>query len=272
MNTLKKILRFGADPKAYFRSRVLAEVQREMEALGFNNIENIHDSDVIVAGYPKSGNTWVQQLMASILFELNPSTLPDILTQQLVPDVHAQKYYKRFRSEMCFKTHALPNPRYRRVIHLVRDGRDAMASYYAMNQAMGYPYTQEETVLDGAGLFPCKWADHCQAWLDNPFGAEVLTIKYESLLTEPVEQLSKICNFIGLGLPSDFLVSVANENSFEKTKQKEKKYGLYNPKFNPNGTFIRKGKVGTYKAEIDPQVLKEFEQQSYDMLKYFGYL
>ena len=82
-------------------------------------ITQFSDMDIFIAGYPKSGNTWLQNLITGIYFGVDPDLAPDTLIQELVPDIHFKKYYRRLKTPMFFKTHYLPRPEYKRVIYLV---------------------------------------------------------------------------------------------------------------------------------------------------------
>ena len=117
-----------------------------------------------IAAYPKSGNTWMQNLIAGVLLESSSPLLAQNLVNELVPDVHAKKYYKRFFEPTIFKTHALPKAQYKKVIHLVRDGRDVMVSYHKMgvNKNASFPHTLEDMVVEGKGVSPSKWHLHTE--------------------------------------------------------------------------------------------------------------
>lgn len=115
-------------------SRAGIEINSGTEILSAAKIHPInesHPSDVFVAGYPKSGITWIQYLLAGLTCGVDASSAPDTLVQALVPDVGYQKFYMRFATPTFFRTHFLPQSSYRRVIYLVRDGRDVMVSYFS---------------------------------------------------------------------------------------------------------------------------------------------
>lgn len=229
--------------------------------------------DVFVAGYPKSGNTWMQHLLASLIFGIDPQYLPDKLAQELVPSVKKNEtYYKRYLPFCCFKTHRLPSPRHRKVIHLIRDGRDVMASYFAMHKAMGKNFSLEEMIINGKGLVPCKWHEHSRKWIENPYNAETIQVKYEDLIHTPKKELIKICAFIGLERSEELIEKSIKGNSFASMQKKEEKYGMNNKKWNKDEKFVRKGKIGTYNEEIPEELITYFTNESKEELTYFGYL
>ena len=91
---------------------------------GYAPIREARPEDVFIVGYPRTGNTWFQNLVSGVVFGADPELTPDSVIQELVPDVHAKQYYKRFGTPTFFKSHDLPAPEHKRVIYLLRDGRD----------------------------------------------------------------------------------------------------------------------------------------------------
>ena len=230
------------------------------------------DADVFIAGYPKSGNTWMQHLIAGMVYGIDTIYMPGCLVQTLVPDVHKQRYYKRYSTPCVFKSHALPDPRYRRVIHLVRDGRDAMASYYAMNQALDKGFTLEEMVYEGKGLFPCKWHEHTEAWLSNPYDADLIVVRYEDLLSSTHEQMVRIRDFMGLDRSDELIDRAIRGCTFDQMRRREEEYGLHNMEWPAGKRFVRKGQAGAFKTELPEAVTEYFESESRHCLEQFGYL
>lgn len=235
-------------------------------------IDYVEPQDIFVAGYPKSGNTWMQHLMAGILYGIDTKYLPDKLTQEIVPNRHNKKYYRRFGQICVFKTHHLPKPHYRRVIHLVRDGRDAVASYYAMMRNLNEPFSLEEIIIEGRGLFPCKWHEHTKQWLENPYDAEVLRVRYEDLLQNPLYELTRICRFVRVERQSDELERVIEGCSFQEMKRKEREFGHYNPRWPRNKSFFRRGKIGSHREEIPEPFIDFFEKEACEYLTFLEYI
>src|SRR5260221_237037 len=54
---------------------------------GFTHISQYAPEDIFVVGYPKSGNTWFQDLVAGVVYGVNPAHAPPSLAHALVPDV-----------------------------------------------------------------------------------------------------------------------------------------------------------------------------------------
>ena len=170
---------------------------RQVLPAGYMPATKFSEEDVFIVGYPKSGNTWFQDLAAGVVFGALPAFAPPVLVQDLVPDVHAVQHYKRYATPMFFKSHALPTPDYKRVVYLLRDGRDAMVSYYHQLVVLDKGRVDFlEMVQSGKSLFPCKWHKHVEAWLDNPFEAQMIVIKYEELKKNTACEMQRFCDFV----------------------------------------------------------------------------
>jgi len=240
---------------------------------GFLPITKYSEDDIFIVGYPKSGNTWFQDLAAALAFGALPEFAPLILVQDLVPDVHAVPHYKRHATPMFFKSHAMPTPDYKRVVYLLRDGRDVMVSYYhQLVDLMNVKVDFLEAVRTGAYFFPCKWHEHVEAWLANPHAAKMIVINYKDLKNNTVHELQRFCDFAGLKRSPEFLKMIAEETTFEKMRDREIKWRLDDPKWPQGKTFRRRGVVGGYKDEMPPEVLSAFLKDSGETLRRCGYL
>jgi hypothetical protein len=253
-------------------------IRREVEArvalfTKHTPIEQIDENDVFIAGYPKSGNTWMQNLITGLVFGMDMRFVPDSLVQHLVPDSHAVRFYRRYLTPTFFKTHDLPRSEYRRVIYLVRDGRDAMVSYlHHLRAVNGTEQDFLKLVSTGEGLMPCRWHEHVEAWMGNPYGAKMIVVSYESLKRTPVDELQRICEFIELKRDRLLLESVAQTSSFQAMRTREKQFGWDDPNWPKDSPFVRRGEIGSFKDEMPLSVQKVFLTQSEQTLKRLGYV
>jgi len=233
----------------------------------------LNPDDVAVVGYPKSGNTWVQNMLASAIYGLDLDLSPDSLVQDLVPDCHHKQFYKLHLSPLFFKSHALPKPGYRRVVYLLRDGRDVMVSYRHHLEALeGRPLDFLDLVTSGKGLFPCKWHEHVQQWLANPHHADMIIIRYEQLKADALEQLRRILDFAGVQRDLSLLQRATEKASFAAMQQREKRLGWSNAQWPKDKPFVRRGAVGSFIDEMPAPVLEAFLREAGPVLGQLGYL
>ena len=76
-------------------NRILSGLRRLNPLAEQSLISHIDPSDIIIAGYPKSGNTWSQVLISGLVYGVSPTFTPDSVVQDLVPDVHYRRFYRR---------------------------------------------------------------------------------------------------------------------------------------------------------------------------------
>src|SRR5215472_10086604 len=90
----------------------------------------VYPDDTFIVSYPRSGNTWTRFLIANLLHPDEPVTFANIET--IIPDTSAlsSRALKRVPRPRLIKTHEYFEPRYRKVIYLVRDPRDMAVSLY----------------------------------------------------------------------------------------------------------------------------------------------
>jgi hypothetical protein len=237
------------------------------------SIDDLESSDVVIAGYPKSGNTWVQYMLAGAFCGVDLQMVPDALVQDLVPDVHFKKFYKRYFPVTFFKSHFLPRPEYRRVVYLLRDGRDAMVSYWHYLKAVcGHDLDFLDVVEVGDKLFPCKWHTHVMQWTENPYSASIITVRYEDLLSNPVAELRRIGEFAGLECHTENLEKAAARASFKAMRQRETNFPWENPETRKNEHFVRRGQTGSHRDEMPVPVRDAFLRDATLMLQKTGYL
>ena len=90
----------------------------------------VRADDTFIISYPRSGNTWTRFLIANLTHPEEPVTFANI--ERLIPDAEAQssRYMRGIPSPRMVKSHSYFDPRYPKVIYIVRDPRDVALSYY----------------------------------------------------------------------------------------------------------------------------------------------
>jgi hypothetical protein len=258
--------------KSHINKQVIQKTERILRENKFVPISETEDWDIFIAGFPKSGNTWMQNLISGILYGMDSMFLPDSLTQEIVPDVHYKKFYKRFLDFNCFKTHHLPKPKYRRVIFLIRDPKDVLVSYYHFKKNFYGNADLDKMIYDKKGEFQ-EWKTHTNQWMKNPFNSEILTIRYEDLIRYPLDQLKSILTFLKINRSDEVLLRVIEGNSINNMKIKEDNWGFDNDvtKQKQSGRFFRKGQIGSYEQEISESQISFINEKAAEELTFFNY-
>jgi hypothetical protein len=210
---------------------------------------------VIVTEFPKSGGSWYGQMLAEYLGIPFPrNRLPPL-------------------SACLMHGHYLPSPGMRRVIPVVRDGRDVMVSWYHHCYFVNERYNERlvarmkrllpfENYDDVAANLPAfirfvfetgepigfNWRQFMDGWKDE---ANVC-VRYERLLTDPVAEMAESIR-LGLGREPDItrLVAICDKYRFEKQASRSSGQERKN-------SFLRKGVAGDWKNYFTEEAMKVF--------------
>ncbi|HTQ50192.1 MAG TPA: sulfotransferase domain-containing protein [Candidatus Acidoferrales bacterium] len=213
----------------------------------------------------------MQCLLAGLVGGVDAARCPDALVQEIVPDVHDHAGYRRYTRPVFFKSHHLPRPGYRRVVYLLRDGRDAMVSYFHHYNAL-FPAVDFATLVRTAPGLPSRWHEHVEAWLANPHQADLLVVKYEDLHGDPAAMLKKIAGFAGVQAADSDLARAVEAASFPNQQKREKTLGWEDPRWPKGRLFVRRGEIGSHRDEMPPEALGLFLAEAEPTLRKTGYL
>jgi hypothetical protein len=240
--------------------------------MGLIPIEETAENDVFIVGFPKSGHTWLQALTAALVFGVDIEHCPDTVVQDLVPDVHVRQFYRRYREAAYFKSHHLPSPRYKRVVYLIRDGRDVMVSYWHYLRAMGAACESTRELVESPNhYFLARWQDHIERWMENPYQADILQLRYEKLRTDPAPHVCRFAEFLGVKADDERIRRAVRQCSFERMKSREARLGWEDKNWPADKPFVRRGQVGSHRDEMDADALDSFENQAGHLLQALGY-
>jgi len=200
----------------------------------FEREVTIFDDDVWLTSYPRSGNTWTRFLVGNLLHD-EPVTFLNV--ERLVPDMYktADWVMRKLPRPRIMKSHECFDPRYRKVVYIVRDPRDVAFSNYNFEMKLhsvpeGTPIAEfVPRWVDGVYWRRIgSWADHVQSWLSTRQGQPgFLLLRYEDLQEDPQRELKKVADFVGLQASPERLTravelsSAANMRKMEKTQGKK---------------------------------------------------
>lgn len=139
--------------------------------------------------------------------------------------------------------------RFKKVIYVVRDGRDVMYSYFKFRHGLGQNLrlTFSNFLEAKRHHYPGpKWHEHVDAWLNRAKNGhvEMLLVRYEDLLVDAKAELERMAAFIGIdaspgGLEWATQVSTADAM---RTIEAKKGAGFFEKKY--SGVKERRGKSG----------------------------
>lgn len=234
----------------------------------------VRPADVIIASYPRSGNTWLRFLLFDI-FTGKRSGFQEV--NAAIPYVprHAEALRLLPDGGRLISTHEVYRRDYRKAIYIVRDVRDVAVSEFLREQAKGLigdfdEYAQE--FLAGRKRHG-SWADHVSSYLDARITGEgkLLVLKYEDMHEKPEETLRQVLGFLGREADSASIARALADNTVEKMRQKEDHSDVTFQGKGDDGRFVRKGAVGGWRSRLTPQQAGAIEQHAQATLLRLGY-
>lgn len=230
--------------------------------------------NIRVAEYPKSGGTWLCQMLSAYLsIEFNRNKSPRFEKNIL------HGHYPYFNSDKNI------------LIHQIRDGRDVMVSLYhhmyfgngIIPQSIVNSYRKKvsfknfENITDNMPAYieymftkfsisgkKLNWASFINSFNNKE---NVVQVKYEDLLSQPIDQLSNLLiklNGEGFQIDLQKLNNIAEQFSFEALAKRKR--GQEN-----KSNFLRKGIIGDWKNYFNKEACEVFNYYAGKELIEFGY-
>lgn len=201
---------------------------------------NPYHNDVYIVEYPKSGITWLSNIIANLsLLESNRMEIANFCSGLLyIPDIHIS----RFIGPMPYnsppvrfiKSHDSYNPYYNFVIYLARHPLHVMKSYYRhiSQRNTNYHVSFMDFIKDKKyGI--TKWKNHINNWLTGSHTSQrIYLIKYEDLLKNTYLSISELFDNYGWCYNEDNIIKAIKLSSIENMKKSETLFKLKNPRYN----------------------------------------
>lgn len=237
--------------------------------------------DLFLVSYPRSGNTWLRFLVGNMVSLEEPVTFANI--EARVPDIYrnTDRQLQKVARPRFLKSHECFDPRYRKVIYLVRDPRDVVVSYYHYFRKLGQisqTHSVEDFVLDFvSGRLDSfgTWGENVGSWLGAREGDDqILFLRYEDLVSQISVQVRKIALFLELTLSEEALESAVEQSSFDRMQALEtRQSGSWATiaRTNRDIPFVRQGQVGGWMAYLGTLGVRRIETAWASQMKHFGY-
>nr|XP_034378758.1 bile salt sulfotransferase-like [Arvicanthis niloticus] len=236
------------------------------------------DTDIVLVTFPKSGTTWMQQVLSLIFCEghlwpihhlPNWSRMPwieQISFSVLFPKRNTS-WPRMFTSHLTAKglSPALLKAK-TKVVYMARNPKDALVSFYHFHRIAGFlpnPSSFEDFVdefLEGTGFYG-SWFDHVKGWLDLRKDLNLLFVTYEELYQEPRCTIQKLSDFLGRPLGPKEEDTILELSSFSFMSQSNMvNYSLLPKEImdQSQSKFLRKGVVGNWKEHFTPEMNEKF--------------
>lgn len=241
------------------------------EALGPLESFQAWPDDVLISTYPKSGTTWVSEIL-DLIYQGG-----DLQKCQRAP-IFVRVPFLEFKIPRCptgfellkdtpaprlLKTHLplalLPQTlldQKVKVVYVARNAKDVAVSYYhfyRMAKVHPNPGTWDSFLEDfmAGEVSYGSWYQHVQEWWELRHTHPVLYLFYEDMKENPKREIQKILEFVGRSLPEETVEDIVQHTSFQEMKNN----AMTNYRTLPSdlldhsiSAFMRKGITGDWKS------------------------
>lgn len=269
---------------------------------------DVRPDDVWLVSYPRTGSTWVQEMIWCIGNDLNFEGAKVIgqirnplleFTAIVGNDPREWKdqfgnsveVVKQMKSPRYIKTHLpwelLPyqiqsgtvKPK---IIYIARNPKDVAVSYYHYCKLMhGFRGTCDdfcELLLEGKVPLGSIW-DHIPPFWSRRNESNILFLKYEEMKKDSGKAIEDSARFLGKTITDADVTALLDHLSFTNMKKNpvtnmdgfvEKIYEGISEKPDKDNQFIRKGQVGDWKNFLNEKMSETFDEKSREYFEKIG--
>ncbi|KAK3541657.1 hypothetical protein QTP86_034662 [Hemibagrus guttatus] len=268
-----------------YHGLLLPKIVHTDESLKYFESFQVQDDDVIAITYPKSGTTWMQEILPLLLNggDFTPVlTIPNWDRVPWLEESRAAEIADKLNAPRAFVSHMpyhlMPSSFFSskaKVIYVSRNPKDVLVSTFHFHQMASFlhdPLTFEEFADQflAGNVFFGKWTDHVKSWRHTDVGDRILYITYEEMIQDLLGSLERMLLFLGKSLSKDALHRVTEHCEFKTMKQnKMSNYSLVPEAImdNKKSAFLRKGIVGDWKNYFSPELELKFNTAISEELK-----
>jgi hypothetical protein len=237
--------------------------------------------DIFLVSFPKSGNTWTRFLLANLMFPEQPATFANI--HHLIPDPEAttKRDFDRMPRPRIIKSHECFDPRYPRVIYIVRDPRDVAVSQYHYHRKLqkiadNSPIENFITrFLAGETCPHGSWGQNIATWLvAKQSNSRFLLLRYEDMIADTPRELAKIVQFLGMAADSARLNQAVERSSAGRMRQIEQAQTdqcELTKGSRKDISFVRAAGSGGWRTELSPSIAGMIEDAWGPLMNHLGY-
>jgi hypothetical protein len=268
MSSLKKQL------AAY--ARVLTKRQPAARGL------TVYPDDTFLVSFPRSGNTWTRFLVCNLINPDDPVNFAQL--ESRIPEIYdvTDRNLRAFPRPRIIKSHECFDPRYKKIVYIVRDPRDVLISYYEF-QLKRRVISDELSLEDFVPRFieseiepkTGSWRDHVVSWTATRGGQKnFLLLRYEDMLADTQKESTKIAAFLGLDSSPERIaraVALSSADRMRKLEKEQSRQWKETKKTRQDKPFVRKAASGGWKSILSERSVAQLESAWGEVMRSAGY-
>jgi Sulfotransferase domain len=241
--------------------------------------------DLFIVSYPKSGSTWTRFLLGNLIYQDEPVTFRNV--EERIPSIYIFSDRQLLGLPRVFKSHDCFDPRYRKVIYIVRDPRDVAVSAY--HYSVKVKLLPDSCPIEdfvplfmsgsfGSGLLADprwgSWHDNVASWLAMQHNRKFLLLRYEDMLEDAARELGKVANFLGIEAAPHRIDRAVERSSADKMRELERaqsKDWQLTKETRQDKPFVRKARAGNWRSEMPQTGVAQIESSWGSLMQALGY-
>jgi Sulfotransferase domain len=242
--------------------------------------------DIFIVSYPRSGNTWTRFLIGNLVHPEVPITFSNL--EERVPEIYLfpDRTLRRLPRPRILKSHECFDPRYKKIIYIVRHPRDVAVSYY--HYAIKREWIEESCPIanfvarfimgefDVRAKWAAAWDDHVLSWTSLRQGKPgFLLLRYEDMLLNTQNALSMVADLLDLDSTQDRITNAIEVSSADHMRTLESKEGsqwLLTKETRQDRPFVRSAKSGDWRTALPAESVVQIEAAWGPIMQTLGYV
>lgn len=228
-----------------------------------SRVPQIDPADRFLVSFPRSGATWLRNLVADAVVHERDGYGVDVPASELIPDLHDSSQGLGSLNSTCYfgssrivRTNDVDAIGGHRSVYLFRMPADVLVSRYCTAAATPETSDTARTIgVDGYCLQHLEsWGHHIASALRCGSFDDVLFVPYERLVADTAETLSGVLLFLGLTSKAESLAYAIEKNRFDRLAEAERAAG------GEKAPVFRRGVVGDAREHLQGEVLAAIEK------------
>jgi hypothetical protein len=242
----------------------------------------VYPDDTFLVSFPRSGNTWTRFLVCNLINPDDPVNFAQL--ESRIPEIYfvTDRKLRSFPRPRVIKSHECFDPRYKRIIYIVRDPRDVFVSYYEFQLKRRVisddcsleeflPRFMESEIEPKTG----SWLDHVVSWTATRGGRKnFLLLRYEDMIADTQKESTKIASFLGLDCSPERIalaVTLSTADRMRKLEKEQSRQWKATRKTRQDKPFVGKAAAGGWKSTLSERCVAQIESAWGDVMSSVGY-